>query len=119
MIPCPRTYSFLCAEGLFAGLEWVEETKTIHGIKIRRRSPSISHLLFADNCYIFTRAEENDATTITNILQLYQKASGQVANNVKTKLIFCRNSPPQVKASLANVLGVQISATPSNYWPPF
>lgn len=51
-------YLFLiCMEGLSFGLKKLERKDNIEGIKIRRRSLTITHLLFADDCYIFTKTK--------------------------------------------------------------
>lgn len=43
----------LCAEGLTAILRRYEDNGLIHGCKIAKGAPSISHLIFADDCYCF------------------------------------------------------------------
>lgn len=43
----------LCAEGLFALLQKYESQELIHGLKICRQAPSISHLFFAADNYLF------------------------------------------------------------------
>lgn len=41
-----------------------DEQNNFKGIKISRTSPSVSHLLFADDLIIFCRATNEDATCI-------------------------------------------------------
>lgn len=48
----------LCAEGLAGMLNRFEEANLIHGCKVARGAPSISHLLFADDCYFFFKATQ-------------------------------------------------------------
>lgn len=45
----------LCARRLSVGLMKVEEDQIIKSTKICRSSPSVSHLPFAYNCYIFCK----------------------------------------------------------------
>ncbi|GAU40809.1 hypothetical protein TSUD_397930 [Trifolium subterraneum] len=47
----------------------------IHEVKV---APKISHLLFADDGSIFCRASTMEVNAITNIIQTYQEASGQL-----------------------------------------
>lgn len=54
----------LCAEGLSAIIRRNEEVGLIHRCTIARGAPSISHLLFADDCYFFSRAVEAEACTM-------------------------------------------------------
>lgn len=48
----------------------------VHGIKVARKAPVITHLLFADDSLLFARAHEVEASRIMEILQEYQVASG-------------------------------------------
>jgi hypothetical protein len=41
----------MCAEGLTALIRHAEARGDIHGVKICRNAPIISHLLFADDCF--------------------------------------------------------------------
>ena len=48
----------ICAEALSSLIKFKEAAGHIHGCQIVRGAPSISHLFFADNCFIFFRANE-------------------------------------------------------------
>ncbi|PNX57454.1 ribonuclease H, partial [Trifolium pratense] len=67
----------ICAEGLSALIKQAEDRGEIHGNKICRNAPIISHLLFADDCFLFFRAVEHEAQIMKNILETYEAASGQ------------------------------------------
>jgi hypothetical protein len=43
----------LCNEGSFALIRRVEENRDIHGCKVCRTTPSISHLYFIDDSFMF------------------------------------------------------------------
>ena len=43
----------LCVEGISSMIRRNEASGLIHGCTIARGAPSISHLLFADDCYLF------------------------------------------------------------------
>jgi hypothetical protein len=45
----------LVAEGLTALMKQAVGTGTIHGMRICRGAPVVSHLLFADDCFLFCR----------------------------------------------------------------
>lgn len=62
----------LCAKGLNAIIRRYEETSLIHGCKIPRGAPSVSHLLFADDCYLFFRASKMEAGIMEEILNRYE-----------------------------------------------
>ena len=47
----------ICAEGLSALIRKAEARGEINGVKICNNAPIISHLLFADDCFLFFQAE--------------------------------------------------------------
>jgi hypothetical protein len=96
----------ICAEGLSALIRKAEARGDIHGIKICRNAPIISHLLFADDCFLFFRASSNEAEAMKNILATYEAASGQAINFQKSEIFCSRNVLGGVRDSIANCLGV-------------
>lgn len=97
----------LCAEGLSALIRKAEGRGDIHGIKICRNAPIVSHLLFADDCFLFFRAEESEAMIMKEILSTYENASGQSINLQKSEIFYSRNVLEPVENSITNILGVQ------------
>ncbi|GAA0169691.1 hypothetical protein LIER_40809 [Lithospermum erythrorhizon] len=57
----------LCGKGLTSMLRSAEERRAISGIRISRESPSISHILFADDTMIFGRATVEEAEVIMGV----------------------------------------------------
>ncbi|GAU10142.1 hypothetical protein TSUD_420060, partial [Trifolium subterraneum] len=97
----------ICAEGLTALIRHAESSGDIHGVKICRNAPIISHLLFADDCFLFFRANINEAVAMKNILATYEAASGQAINFQKSE-IFCSRNVLQVdQHNISTTLGVQ------------
>ena len=71
-------YLFLsCAEGFSSLIKQAIEKGDLHGIKVSRGAPQISHLLFVDNSIVFKRANERESC-IT--LKKYEHASSQNEN---------------------------------------
>jgi hypothetical protein len=70
----------LCAEGLSALIRQAERNGSLLGVKVCRNAPIVSHLLFADDCFLFCRADSVEATILKNILITYAEASGQLVN---------------------------------------
>lgn len=55
----PFLFSF-CAEAFLALLKQAEEQGRIHGVKVARNAPAVSHLFFADDTILFTRATREE-----------------------------------------------------------
>jgi hypothetical protein len=97
----------LCAEGLSALIRQAERRGDIHGISICTNAPIISHLLFADDCFLFFRAEERQALVMKNILETYEKASGQAISLPKSEVYYSRSVPGPTQDSITSILGVR------------
>lgn len=54
------------AEGLSALLRKYESQKRIHGIKICKGAPTINHMFFDDDSYLFCKADSNEAAMFSN-----------------------------------------------------
>ncbi|XP_062017671.1 uncharacterized protein LOC133734024 [Rosa rugosa] len=101
-------YLFLfCAEALSRLLSLEEEQGRLRGVKICTATPSISHLFFADDSFIFCQAELEDCESVKDILRRYEEASGQQINLQKSSISFSRNVPMSKQEGLADFLGVQ------------
>jgi hypothetical protein len=96
----------ICAEGLTALIRQAENRGNLHGIKICRKAPTISHLLFVDDCFLFFKAPVNEATVLKNILSVYEAASGQAIYLHKSEFYCSRNVPAEVREAIATQLGV-------------
>lgn len=59
----------------------------LHGIKICRQGPPISHLLFADDIVIFSRATSNGIATVLSYLNKYSVIYGQKVNFAKSTIL--------------------------------
>lgn len=85
-------YLFLfCVEGLSNLLDKAEVEGKIHGCKISSTAPEISHLLFADDSFLFFKASLAESNYIKEILQTYAYVSGQEINYQKSGIMFSSN----------------------------
>lgn len=65
-------YLFLfVAEGLSALIRRQEEMGTLHGVAVARGAPRVSHLFFADDSFLFFRANTLEARIVKEILEVY------------------------------------------------
>ena len=83
------------------------QEKQIHGAKASRTGPEISHLLFADDSLLFTRATRQECTIIVDILNCYEAASGQKINYEKSEVSFSRGIRTEQKAELIGILNMR------------
>ncbi|XP_074284140.1 uncharacterized protein LOC141608695 [Silene latifolia] len=81
------------------------EINSLHGIPVAAGAPAISHLLFADDSILFTKARLEEADVIRYILNRYEKASGQLVNIDKTTMSFSKGIPLECRDNLARRLG--------------
>ncbi|XP_050217745.1 uncharacterized protein LOC126668598 [Mercurialis annua] len=96
----------VCAEGLSRLLAMEERRGRLHGVSICRGSPAVSHLLFADDCYFFFRASNEEAEVIKSVLGSYESMSGKKVNLHKTSILLSRNVVEELKCGICEVLGV-------------
>ena len=70
----------ICAERLTTLLKRAEAKGDIHGLKVCTGAPLLTHLLFANDCFLFCRATNQECTILKGILNTYELASGQAIN---------------------------------------
>ena len=78
-------------------------------------SPWISHLLFADDCLLFTQASERGSQRLMDILNLYQRGSGQLVNMSKSAIFFSNNCNESDKEAVKQSTGIQTEALCEKY----
>ncbi|KAH9754586.1 reverse transcriptase domain-containing protein [Citrus sinensis] len=81
----------ICAEGLSSLIRNRERAGFIHGVKVARSAPAVSHLFFADDCFLFFKAHHNEARIMKSLLAVYGAASGQKVNLNKSSISFSAN----------------------------
>ncbi|XP_057790949.1 uncharacterized protein LOC131008065 [Salvia miltiorrhiza] len=104
-----------CAEALSGLLRKAETQNLIHGARLCRSAPSVSHLLFADDCVIFGRACAKEIRTVLDILGHYEGVSGQKVNLDKSAITFSGGITEDIKVELANQLGVRCETIHGSY----
>ncbi|KAL5752203.1 hypothetical protein ACOSP7_022384 [Xanthoceras sorbifolium] len=106
---------FICAEGLSQLFSKAEDDQLISGFRCSRYSPSISHLLFADDSLLFLQASTSECHNVDKILVDYSLASGQVIN-FENSAMCCSKQVSKLEAhQLAYILGVQLVGCHKKY----
>jgi hypothetical protein len=85
------------------------------GVRVGIHAPWVSHLLFADDCLLFTQASANGARRLMDILQAYQAGSGQMVNIMKSAIFFSANRQDEVKIEVKQITGIAIEALSQKY----
>lgn len=88
----------LCSEVLSGLCVKAQEQGMLQGIKVARNSPSLNHLLFADDTMFFCKSKPVSCRELVNILEKYEIASGQSINHVLLQ------NTRRVKATI-NIMG--------------
>ncbi|KAK9666078.1 hypothetical protein RND81_14G158900 [Saponaria officinalis] len=89
--------------------------KSMEGIKICRGGPHISHLFFADDTIIFSKANKKNAETVHDVITQYELASGQRINMQKSEIFFSPNTALPDRDDVQGILGAKIVASPDKY----
>ncbi|XP_060964189.1 uncharacterized protein LOC133033466 [Cannabis sativa] len=105
----------LCAEGFSALLNDYERRGRIRGCRVARGAPLVSHMLFADDSYIYCQATEEGARNVMELLQCFQEASGQQVNYQKSTIFFSPNTTPNVKDTICSLMGIAEAGENSFY----
>ncbi|XP_031116486.1 uncharacterized protein LOC116020140 [Ipomoea triloba] len=64
----------IVAESLSAMLRVQERVGALHGVRVARGAPAVSHLFFADDCLFFFQANNLEAGVIEAVLREYGEA---------------------------------------------
>ena len=75
----------LCMEGLSALIQNKVETGLWKPVKVSREGPKISHLLFADDVLLFSKATVSNVRLLCDTLDMFCKVSGLKVNTFKSR----------------------------------
>ncbi|KAM6545103.1 hypothetical protein CsatB_025839 [Cannabis sativa] len=114
---CPLSpYLFIvCAEGLSSLIRHYETTRLITGCKVARSAPTISHLLFADDSYVYCQASEEEASHVLQLLHTFEQASGQKVNLHKSSAFFSSNTRTTSRNRICTLMQIQEAGNDSMY----
>ena len=105
-VPISPYIIILCVEVLSAYQKHIERQSSIHGCKIARNVLANTHLLFANDSYVFFRANMEECAQIKAGLHLYELAFGQIVNYSKSSIMFSLNTLEEVREELHSFLAV-------------
>jgi hypothetical protein len=100
-------YLFLfVAKSLTAVIKRAGETMELQEFKINRGSPSITHLMFADDCLLFFQANPTQAAVIKSAITTFEEGSGQLLSANKCSILFSESCLEQCQQQVKQILQV-------------
>lgn len=80
--------------------------KYIVGIKTSISGPTISHVMYADDIILFSKASKKDVESLVRTLEKYYRWSGQSINRSKLGVFFLKHTQSQSRRSIKGILQV-------------
>jgi hypothetical protein len=103
------------ADGLSSLLKQGVDTNAIQPVKVCRRAPGVSHLLFADDTVLFFKASQQQAARVNDIIDAYATATGQLINRAKCSIFFGSICPDLIQHEMKQLLQVQAGEFEEKY----
>ncbi|CAM8965988.1 unnamed protein product [Rhodiola kirilowii] len=97
----------LCMEWLARRLERALQLGDIQGIQVSRSAPPVSHLMFADDCILFVKADVDNIMRLKSILKEFEEISGQRINYCKSEFFVGCNVCPELARCIGSILGMK------------
>ncbi|XP_021736519.1 uncharacterized protein LOC110703068 [Chenopodium quinoa] len=97
----------LCAEAFSTLISKAVNDKLLSGVRICRGAPRISHLFFADDSIVFAKENLQECSKIADIINTYERASGQKVNLSKTEVAFSKCVSLDQRNLIVAALGVR------------
>lgn len=102
-------------KGLSALIQDAEQRGNLHGCRVVRGAPTISHVLFVNDAFLFFRADIEECRTLKHILVVYKEASGQAINYGKSGYVCSNNVAVELSEAISHILGVTYPTNTGRY----
>ncbi|XP_062075025.1 uncharacterized protein LOC133779038 [Humulus lupulus] len=96
----------LCGEGFYSLLRHFEHKGWLHGCKVASGAPLVSHMLFADDSYLYCRVLVEEARNVQLLLRNFEQASEQKVNMAKSYIFFSTNTSQTIRESLCELMSM-------------
>ncbi|XP_060965178.1 uncharacterized protein LOC133034161 [Cannabis sativa] len=83
--------------------------------RVANGAPRVSHMLFADDSYLYCKATKAEARQIQEVLSKFEFASGQKVNFSKSSIFFSANTLSSMKDRINSILGMTTADENSLY----
>lgn len=105
----------LVADVLSLMINKVVDRGELEGFKLAREAPTLTHLMFADDALLFTKANPREVYKMLHILNVYSINLGQRINIAKSGIIFGKFVEPRTRISMEHILHMQNWENPGKY----
>lgn len=102
-------------EDLSHKLTIAEGEGQITDCQVNSAAPSVTHLLFADDSFLFFKASIQEVAAVKDILKIYELESGQVVNYQKSGIFFSANVRMDKQVKIMSILEVTNSIEGGKY----
>ena len=75
-------------------------------MRVALASPSVSHILFADDILFFCKVEPRECEEVIKVVREYGQASGQCINFDKSSLLFGKRINAATRQEIKDTLGI-------------
>ena len=98
----------LCAEGFHSLIKKAEMEGDLQGVSLCQHGPKVTHLFFADDSLLFSKASTAAYARIQEILVVYERTFGQQVNRDKTTIFFSKATLGSTQNAIKDYLKVPI-----------
>ena len=105
----------LCMEKLSTAITAAVNQGRWEPIQLTRSGPKLSHLLFADDVLLFTKAKSSQFHFIHNLFERFSRASGLKINIAKSRAYYSSGIPQGKINNLTTISGIQSTASLGKY----
>jgi hypothetical protein len=95
------------ADALSVVMNKETQAGNLEELKITRRAPGISHLLFADDALLFFKANVDQAARVKELISGFERGTGQKLSPAKCSLLAKQQLDVNLQEQIRGVLGVE------------
>ncbi|KAL0292204.1 UNVERIFIED_CONTAM: hypothetical protein Sradi_6998500 [Sesamum radiatum] len=109
-IECPRISKGtpFCSEAFSSLLQKEESSGKLQGVVVCRQAPRVSHLLFAEDTFMFCQATIYAALCILDVLETFSWAGGQGINFEKSLVVFSKKIATSIRDMIQGALQIWV-----------
>jgi len=105
----------LCMEKLSIAIHNLVLQGNWDPIRMSATSPHLSHLLFADDVLLFTKAKKSQIRFIKDLFDRFSNASGLKTNLSKSRAFYSSGIPQQKISNLTSISGIRCTTSLDKY----